>query len=107
MSAFRDSRVFLCRPDDSRLAVGNAPSVGYSEQSADGPLLVVLGRDADDFACAVLAHSLGIRKQIVTRFRDGDAVTIEVRATKTMRSYGEGLEELVKCKHYDTREVRP
>lgn len=79
MTAFRDTRVFLCRPDDARLAA-QAPCSGHTEQAFDGPTLVVIGREADDLVCSRAARALGVDEATVVAFRDSDTAAVEVRS---------------------------
>ena len=79
MSAFRNSRFFLCRPDDTRLAA-HAPCNGHTEQAFDGPTLVVIGREADDLVCGCVARALRLDEAAIVAFRDGNAVACEVRS---------------------------
>lgn len=77
---FSDHRVFLCRPDDQRLARANWPQTGGHEQAADGPIYLVIGSETNDLRCATLADRFGLDVADLIRFRESATVAPEGRA---------------------------
>jgi hypothetical protein len=66
---FSDSTVVLCRPEDARLGmVWTEENCGF-EQAADGPVMLVIGREASDAKCQPLAERFGVSAETLRVFR--------------------------------------
>lgn len=70
--AFSDRRVFLCKPDDARLARANWPQTGGHEQAEDGPIYLVIGIETDDNRCALLAERFDLDVGDLILFRESN-----------------------------------